>query len=629
MYPPAMPDPEAQPPEPAPPGVYLPYAAYRAPVAEPTFTKAYEHPTARRVVSTGLQLAVESSRDVRRASIYIGVLALAAFGPAVLLLLLGLARLLSDASIASAFFDDPTSVFIDQPGLAGPATLISVLVSAAGVLLIGISVDAQAMAISILGGRAADQPIRLWEAVVRARQVFWRLLAANLMIGVTSAVIGIVITLVFFRPFESNTGVSFIGSMIGTLVVTPFVFSAAGIVLGDVPAVEALRRSWALFRARPRIALVVSLFSLVTAAIQQFAFGAGSDAAGRVAQFLHLGLDQGGLSLALTVVIVLAFIVAFGSLTFTIAAIVAAPQVTGFLGLTYYSAGLDRARSADGLRPRRFRWVSVPMLVIMVAMVAIAGIGLPSVTGFQTRPVSAILTFLRVAAAAEGSYVSAYGPPQPMVEDPVGDGGAGATSASDMVGAEHGALDDVPTWLLDGVFACDAPGVTCASGGSQNGVFAAGALLFAQRVATSPSAEAAGASEQAWGPVLRIDGAPIGPSPDDDRFPEASHAYVTRGSGKAASISRYRRQPSGSFVELPTNARSLWVRDALITLIPRAELNDDPLSWDMFACGRGVTLTTDSCDFLRATPTSVMRDFVDGPNYLFIHAFALQPSREP
>src|SRR6187551_71804 len=107
-----MPDPEAQPPEPAPappPGVgtepppgagtepppmatlpprpYLPYAAYPgsvAPVPAPTWTKAYEHPTARRVVSTGLQLAVEANRDIRRASIYIGLLALGAFGPGVM-----------------------------------------------------------------------------------------------------------------------------------------------------------------------------------------------------------------------------------------------------------------------------------------------------------------------------------------------------------------------------------------------------------------------------------------------------------------------------------------------------------------------------------------------------------------
>jgi len=44
--------------------------------------------------------------------------------------------------------------------------------------------------------------------------------------------------------------------MIGALVVMPFAFAAAGVVLGDVGPVEALRRSMALFRARPRITLV-------------------------------------------------------------------------------------------------------------------------------------------------------------------------------------------------------------------------------------------------------------------------------------------------------------------------------------------------------------------------------------
>ena len=79
-------------------------------------------------------------------------------------------------------------------------------------------------------------------------------------------------------------------------------------------------------------------------------------------------------------VIVLAVVMAFGSLTFTIAAIVAAPQVTAFLGLTYYSGGLDRARSADGVRPRRFRWVSIPMAVTMVGLLIAAALALPSVS---------------------------------------------------------------------------------------------------------------------------------------------------------------------------------------------------------------------------------------------------------
>ena len=188
-----------------------------------------------------------------------------------------------------------------------------------------ISIDAQAMAIAILGGRASDQPLRLWEAVVRARQVFWRLAGAGFLVGLASTIVTLVVVLPFIRPLDSNTGLTFIASMIGALVVMPFAFSSAGIVLGDVGAIESLRRSVALFRARPRISLVVTLFTLVTSAIQTFAISAGADAAIRVGELMHLNLEQGGLPLIITAVIVLAFIVAFGSLTFTIAAIVAAP----------------------------------------------------------------------------------------------------------------------------------------------------------------------------------------------------------------------------------------------------------------------------------------------------------------
>lgn len=647
MYPPAMSDEEAPPeppaadpepaadhepasdPEPAP-RAYLPYAAYSAPFAPPpappapTWTKAYEHPTARRVVSTGLQLAVEANREIRRASIYIGLLALGAFGPAVLLLLLGIARLVSDPSIAATMADDPTAVFMDQPGILGPLALVYFLLIVGVVLLVGISIDAQAMAIGILGGRASDRPLRLWEAITRARQVFWRLFAADLMVGTASTVVTLVITIPFIRPFDSNTGVSFIASMIGALVVTPFAFAAAGVVLGDVGAVEALRRSMALFRARPRISLVVTLFTLVTSAIQTFAVSAGADAAVRVGEFLHLGLDQGALPLILTVVIVLAFIVAFGSLTFTIAAIVAAPQVTGFLGLTYYSGGIDKARSADGTRPRRFRWVSIPMALIMVGILIVAGFGAPALIGFQPRPVGAILSFLRSAAVAEDVYVSPYGTSS-VVEDPVGDGGAPNEPSADIIAAEYGSLLEVPSWLLDGAFNCEAPDVTCAAGGSSDVAFADGALLFAQRMAAAPGA--GGVNESAWGPVLWIEGGLIGPSPHDDRFRGASLVYLTRGAGTSSSISRYQRSRSGTFTELGTNARAIWMRDVLVTMIPPDELNGYTLQWDMAACETGGTLKADTCDFLRATPGDDMRAFVDGPEFVFLAGFGLPSAR--
>ena len=369
---------------------YLPMAAYPgampppAPPPAPTWSKTYEIPTARRVVSTGLQLAVEATGEIRRASIYIGLLALGAFGPTVLFVLLGVARLLGDPGFADTLATDPSRLFLERPELLGPLLLVDVLFIPGIILLVAISIDAQAIAIAILGGRASDKPVRLSEAVVRARQVFWRLAGAGFLVGVTSTIVALAVSLPFIRPFDTNTGVTFIGSMIGSLVVTPFAFASAGVVLGDVGATEALRRSIALFRARPRIALVVTLFTLVTSAIQTFAISAGADAVTRVAELMHLHLEGGGLPLVITAIIVLGFIVAFGSLTFTIAAIVAAPQVAGFLGLTYYSSGLDRARSRNG-RPARFRWVSLPMVITMLGMLVLAALGLPALNDFHPR----------------------------------------------------------------------------------------------------------------------------------------------------------------------------------------------------------------------------------------------------
>src|SRR5438105_1459367 len=100
-------DPEAGP-SPIPPQgsvipAYLPLAAYPQLVPAPpavTWTKAYELPSARRVVSSGLQLAVDASAAIRRGSIYIGLLSLGPFGPAVVLVLLGLWRLMGDPTTA-------------------------------------------------------------------------------------------------------------------------------------------------------------------------------------------------------------------------------------------------------------------------------------------------------------------------------------------------------------------------------------------------------------------------------------------------------------------------------------------------------------------------------------------------
>ncbi|MEO8274032.1 MAG: hypothetical protein ABI620_08190, partial [Chloroflexota bacterium] len=581
------------------------FAAYPSPAPAPpppTWTKAYEHPTARRVVSTGIQLAVDANREIRRASIYVGLLALGAFGPAVLLLLLGLARLLGDPSIAATIADDPTQVFIDQPDLLGPLALIYFLLIVGVILLVAISIDAQAMAITILGGRAAERPIRLWEAIVRARQVFWRLFAAGLMVGVVSIVVQLVITIPFIRPFDSNTGLSFIASMIGAIVVTPFAFASTGIVLGDVPAVEALRRSMALFRARPRISLVVTLFTLVTSAIQTFAISAGADAAVRVGEVLHLGLDQGPLPLVITVIIVLAFIVAFGSLTFTIAAMVAAPQVTGFLGLTYYSGGIDKARSLDGARPRRFRWVSVPMAVTMLGVLLLAGIGLPSVASFQPRPPDPIVSMLRTAAGDRDVVVVQYGATT-HVEDPTLDVIGAQRDSIDIVGAGYAYLPEVPAWLLSTLFDCDQANVACGDRTGGQVAFADGAYLFHQRMSAPPGV-ASGEEAGEWGPLVVLSGYYTRQPEEGNPVGGASHAFVTRMVEGSSSMHLFVFQPTFTD-DVHTNARSTWIGSDLLTIVPVGdEIDGEPVRWDAF--GSIIYSRQNGHDLLRATTKSAL-----------------------
>jgi hypothetical protein len=363
----------------------LPLEAYTPPSvvvpARPALTRTYELPTARRVVSAGLQLALASTVPIRGASIYIGLLFLGAFGPAVILFLVALARLLNDPESAALLNGSNPFEALDNPALASPTLLIAVVATIGAFLFIAISIDARAIAIAILGGASAERPISLPEAIARARQTFWRLLGATVLIGIASSVISLVVAWPFLRPFDSNQGVNFIASMIATLALSPFAYASAGIVLGDVDAVESLRRSVRLFRAKPRIGLVVTLFTLVSAAIQTFALGAGLDVATRVADFFHIA--EGPASLILPGILVLAFIVAFGSLTFTIAAIVVAPQVAAFLGLTFYAGGLDRARLQAGAPAAQPAWVSLPMGIAIAFLGFATVIGIPAIASIR------------------------------------------------------------------------------------------------------------------------------------------------------------------------------------------------------------------------------------------------------
>lgn len=538
----------------------------------PPWSRTYELPSARQVVSSGLQLALASTRPIRGASIYIGLLSLGAFGPTVILLLVGIGRLLTDPATADAMANDPFLVFFDQPELLGSFWLVYLLFALGLLLLIAIGIDAQAIAIALLAGTASGEPLRLWEAITRARQVFWRLLAAGFLVGVVSAVVSLLVTFPFLRPYDTNEGISFIGQMIGILAVTPFAFAGTGIVLGDVSPLETLKRSVTLFRASKRIALVVTLFTLVTAAIQTYAIGAGLDVAVRVAEALHLGLDQGVVPSLVLGVLILAFIVAYGSLAFTIAAIVAAPQVTGFLGLTFYTGGIDRARTPGETRPRGFRWVTIPMGAT-IAGIAIAGtLGLPSMVGLSPKPPSAILSVLRTAAQDLPEPVEVFGQPI-KVDDPAGDLAGSGSGDADIVRAEQAYLPDVPDWLLDTVFACGEATVACTAGADGAAIFRDGALLVALRLAAPLELN----DLRRVSVLIAAPNSLSAPQGSDDPFADASHAYVTRPGVHSLALLRY---DGAGFHDFRSEARSTWSGTDVLTLIPFEELGGSPYGWD-------------------------------------------------
>jgi len=632
-----MPEPSAEPPiqpapsdgrgDPAPAeqaAGYLPFGAYAPPSAltapRPRWTRTYELPSARKVVYAGLQLAAGSSVTIRRASIYIGLLSLGAFGPAAILVLIGLARLLGDPVTAPTLTgDNPFLIFSEQPELAGPLALIYVVAIVGFVLIVAISIDAKAIAIAMLGGAAADGPMTLAEAIVRARQTFWRLLGSGLLVGIVSGVISIALAWPFLRPFDSNQGLTFITSMIGTLVVAPFAFASTGIVLGDAGAIETLRRSYRLFRAAPRIALVVTLFTLVSAAIQTFAFSGGADLASRIATFFQIG--EGGTALILPGILVLALIVAFGSLTFTIAAIVAAPQVTAFLGLTFYSAGLDKARLGPSVGARRPRWVSIPMSVVMVGLAAVVVAAIPTIASFRARAASPLLVVLK-AEAAHGLQMTEVGS-NAVVEDPPGDmvGEAGGSASSDIVLADVGWFPQTPDWLKQR-FDCTAPGVTCADSPRNEDTFAGeGVYVYFQRMAGGPEAVTPGRIGE-WGPIFAVDGIVGGSVALGDQFPGATDAVITRRAGAVTLLVAVEYAGSAGYAERATSARSLWIGSDLITLIPSDEVPDFLIGWDAYAGDRAPGGSLGSYDILRSDPRDPLLDPESAPMFLALPSFA-------
>jgi hypothetical protein len=324
--------------------------------AEPGLDPLAALPTAStRVLSASFDILTSASTDLRQGGLYIGAVLFLTVAPLVIVIFgivahgTPLDALLEGASI----FDLQTRAGESASESLTASIGVLTVVAFCGYLVV--SIEGQAIAILLLAGRIAGRPIPLDVAVVRSRRVFWRLFRAQILLGILSLVVGLVVVYGVFGGASESEGVSLVSAAVGTVVLLPFAYYATGIVVGDVNARKALRRSMTLVRARKLLALTVEVFAAVAQYLLVFGAGVGGDILARIVAPFDIGTGSGPIAIAIIGVLGLMFIVAIGSLVFLVTAIGVAPQVIAFLALTRYTGGLDAALAADEIADRRDR----------------------------------------------------------------------------------------------------------------------------------------------------------------------------------------------------------------------------------------------------------------------------------
>lgn len=325
-------------------------------------------PRAVDVVGRAIDLNLGASAQIRRGSIYAGLLFLAAIGP--------LAALVVAHSIRAGGFDWITDLIA-----SGPTTRVD-LGPFAGVVLIiavvcavAISVDVQLIALAVMGSRAVDRSIGLQTAIGLARRRFWRLVFASIAVG---------LILVIPRQILANA-LAFASSELSVLASTaldiglsaPFAYVGAAVVLGAATSLQAVRSSWRMARRRWRLAFLIGVVNTAVSYLAGFAVSAGLDILGRIA--IGLGIDRalGTVQSIELVAIVAVAIVAIGSLTMTIAVLSVGPQVVAWLGLGGPADGIAEPGTGGGADPASSpiwpsRLVSRPMQVALIIEAAAA-----------------------------------------------------------------------------------------------------------------------------------------------------------------------------------------------------------------------------------------------------------------
>jgi hypothetical protein len=372
--PPAPVPPPASVPPPQPPGWIT---AYPAPLAAPPATPpppteaALAIPlNARGLVKESLDMLTRSDSGLRGASFYIGFLMLVTFGPLVALLALVFV-VQGEAIFGSTSWygleNGPKPEDLAWAGWLAVAAIPGMLGYVAA------TVEARTLATAVIGARAEGRPLRLVGSISLARKGFWSVLGVQVLVGIVSSFATVFVSLgVLFiiGPVEPiSYGVQLV---VGLLIGTPVVYVPAAIVLGGTDIAESIRRSFRLARARKTLAVVVTLFGLISQFVVLFGLSAGMDA---VARFISgIGLTE-SFPPPLVVPVAAAFVFAMGTLVFLVEAIAAAPPVYAFIALTHYTWGLEAGRQ-DPVRVRHAwdPWVTPGLaLVALLALLALLG----------------------------------------------------------------------------------------------------------------------------------------------------------------------------------------------------------------------------------------------------------------
>jgi len=331
----------------------------------------------RGLVKESLDMLTRSDSGLRGASFYIGFMMLITFGPLV-------------ALFALVFVAQADAILGSMPGYGAatgpdPADLAwagwLAVAAIPGMLgYIAATVEARTLATAVIGARAEGRPLRLVESISLARKGFWSVLGVQVLVGIVSSFATVLVSLGVLFVIGPVEPISYgLQLVVGLLIGTPVVYVPAAIVLGGTDLTESIRRSFRLARARKGLAVVVTLFGLISQFVVLFGLSAGLDA---VARFIDgTGLTE-SFPPALVVPVAAAFVFAIGTLVFLVEAIAAAPPVYAFIALTHYTWGLEAGRQ-DPVRVRHAwdPWLTPGLaLVAVLALLALLG-GVMSLSG--------------------------------------------------------------------------------------------------------------------------------------------------------------------------------------------------------------------------------------------------------